>query len=321
MLENLDKFKPPAECEVEVFASQLEGNDKSLFEDYLADQQNWTPVDLSIALYGLGLTLISSSITSHRDKVCRCYWNIDSALTKNIKEATLDNKNNSTSTKKASSDRYKHQRIVTEPVAHYGIPISTLIEQGFIFIGEKLVSLAKLYPGEAKIYDDGQIVYSGTHYSSISSAAIACKRTYDPSLVSENGWTFWGVERKGLLISLKDIRDNFISGEKSSLPNNSRIESLDKKEIISISDLIQAQLIVEGDILYSATRKYTLKITKKGIKSPNGESFKTLKDAAKFAEYGDTNSDKYINGWRYWHYEKNGKLFPLSKLRDTLISI
>lgn len=304
MLENLEKFKPPSPCEVEAIESKLKEKDVILLKSYLEDSQGWSSSDLSEALFSLGLKLSSSSISYHRAQTCRCYWKPKSQTKASV-----------------SLSKPKNKRVVTEPVIHYGISISTLIEKGFISIGETLVSLAKSYPGEAIIYDDGQIIYNETHYNSISSAAIACKKSYDPKLVSENGWSFWGVERKGTLTSLKDIRDSFISGEKHSPINKATIESTKRKEIVSISDLIQAKLIEEGETLYSPAREHILKVNKKGLKSPAGESFTTLKDAAKFAEYGDTNSDKYINGWRYWHYEKNGKLFPISKLRDILISI
>jgi hypothetical protein len=313
VLENLEKFKPPSRCAVSELSENLKPNDSELLEKYLADHFNWGAEDLSLALEAVGLTLPVKTIEEHREKKCRCFWKAPYSESQDIESPIK--------ARIKSNKKDKRTRTLTKPIRMYNISIETLIEQGLIKVGEAITSRNQNAPGTAIIYEDGNILFDGNIYSAISAAAIACKRKYNPDFISSNGWEFWGVMRNGELVSLKSIRDAYLEGKAITPSNEISSKSTSIKEVVSILDLISSGLLAEDSIIFSADKTKTARVSKNQIAFESGPKFKTLKDAAKFAEYGTAESEKYLNGWKYWHYLEGNKLFPLSKLRDSIISL
>lgn len=95
---------------------------------------------------------------------------------------------------------------LAEPVLEYKIerrkpkvPFGSLIEKGFVEIGEVLYSKNGLH--QAVVLADGSLQY-GDLVASIHkvSAFILGKENY-------NGWSFWYVKRNGILQSIDDLRN------------------------------------------------------------------------------------------------------------------
>jgi len=83
------------------------------------------------------------------------------------------------------------------------VPFGNLVENGFITVGETLYSKNKKY--QAKVLANATLI-SGDKTGSIHkvSAELLGK-------ASNNGWAFWFVERDGKLISINNLRDEYIN--------------------------------------------------------------------------------------------------------------
>lgn len=86
-----------------------------------------------------------------------------------------------------------------------------LMTAGRVKVGEELVSLNSLWPASAKVAPDGQVIFDGTTFTSLSSAASAAKKGG-----AANGWEFWGVRRDSGLVPLAVFRSEF--DRKKTLP-------------------------------------------------------------------------------------------------------
>lgn len=321
MLENLAQFKPPSDCPVSLATLKFVATDIILLETYLSDIDNWSSSDLSIALSSVGVVLDETAITLHREEKCKCYWEPAAfGDTRTIDKISLDKREASDDSDDSPGEiKLKRSRVVSNPITQYSTSVEELIKAGYLFKGEKLVSLAAKYPGEAVINEDGQILFDGNIYSSLSTSAIKCKQGHNPSAISENGWAFWSALRDGQIVSMKQIRDNYMNLSQKHEPQGLQDSTTpDKKEIVSCADLVEAGLLIEGSALYSLYRDKKIYIRDNTLVSEDGRLFNSLKEAAKFMEHGDANSDKYMNGWKYWHYLRDNTLIPLSKLRGII---
>jgi len=83
------------------------------------------------------------------------------------------------------------------------IPFGCLIEKGYIKIGEYLYSKDKKY--SAKVQADSSILYNGIAGSIHKISAMILQKD------SNNGWTFWYVIRDNHLISIDQIRQDYIN--------------------------------------------------------------------------------------------------------------
>ena len=81
------------------------------------------------------------------------------------------------------------------------VPFGNLVESNYIKVGEKLYSKNKKH--WAKVMADGSLK-NGKYFGSIHrvSADMLEKE-------SNNGWTFWNVEKKGRLISIDKLREKY----------------------------------------------------------------------------------------------------------------
>jgi hypothetical protein len=89
---------------------------------------------------------------------------------------------------------------------HFKTRLADLIAGGLLVPGETLFVLRKrVGKVEAILRADGHIDVSGRSYSSPSAAAKAVSGT-----ISEPGWEYWAIRRDGKLISLYNVRSNFL---------------------------------------------------------------------------------------------------------------
>jgi hypothetical protein len=319
MLENLAQFKPPSNCPVSLTILEFDTIDSHLLEAYLSDIDNWSSSDLSIALSSVGVALGEPAITLHREEKCKCYWKPTVFGDTHIIDTPSQGEYEA-SDASPGAIKLTRSRITTSPATQYNTSVEELIKAGYLLKGEKLFSLAAKYPGKAVINEDGQILFNGNIYNSLSTSAIKCKQGHNPSATTENGWSFWSVLRDGELISIKQIRDDHMDLTQGYGIQGIQDMTLDKKEVVSYLDLLEAELLIEGSILYSLDWSKNIYVKDNTLVSEDGTLFHSLKEAAKFMEHGDINSDKYMNGWKYWHYLRGNILVPLSKLRDELLA-
>ena len=66
MLENLTPPSRSAPCKITAIRETLEAQDQKLFDSYLADCQNWSPNDLSLALRGQAILISGDTIRRFR---------------------------------------------------------------------------------------------------------------------------------------------------------------------------------------------------------------------------------------------------------------
>lgn len=192
-----------------------------------------------------------------------------------------------------------------------------LLKAGLLNVGDRLSSLASKYPGYAEIAENGYITFNGNIYQSPSGAAEGCLRLnrQRSKKTRYNGWIFWGViQPDGCLKSLEELRQEY-ERRGPALETKAR-DALDGL----IVSLIAQRLIEVGETLYGKDTNVQISVNYHGSLRLGEQSFTSLKDAAKHVEYGNTEDDRHINGWKYWHVLRNGKKVPLAKLRDTLIA-
>lgn len=82
------------------------------------------------------------------------------------------------------------------------VPFGTLIENGFVKIGEKIFSKDKKF--KAEILANATVSFAGKTGSIHSISAEILNK------VSNNGWMFWYAERNGKLVSIDKLRDFYI---------------------------------------------------------------------------------------------------------------
>lgn len=94
-------------------------------------------------------------------------------------------------------------------------------------------------------------------------------------------------------------------------------QQLKRKEIkIPFGILLEDGLLKPGQILYTKKRKYSGKLYADGslaIECENGKLRSSIHKTSGFIQ-GRTSG----NGWTYWHYEVNGRLYPIDKLRQKV---
>lgn len=103
------------------------------------------------------------------------------------------------------------------------VPFGNLIEKGFVKIGEKIFNKDKKY--SATVLANASIETDEGFVASIHkvSATVLKKQ-------SNNGWKFWYVERNGKLVSIDDLREQYI---KKYLNGK---EMKKQKELFSVSE-------------------------------------------------------------------------------------
>ena len=89
------------------------------------------------------------------------------------------------------------------------VPVAALVVAGFLEEGETLISARASVHDTVVVLADGRLECRSKAFDSPSSAAAHCAGTS-----SENGWTFWMADRDGELVSLKDIRTQYLGAER-----------------------------------------------------------------------------------------------------------
>jgi len=195
--------------------------------------------------------------------------------------------------------------------------LSDLLDAGLIKAGDRLTSRMLKYPGEAFIMEDGLINYLGETYSTPSGAGKACKLS---SYHGENrresaGWHFWYVMRDGDLVLLDVLRRQYEQGITSSRTDTLAVTTDLQDTLLAV--LLSTGAVAPSEMLCNSTQTILGEVMPDGTFTVEGHNFSLLKEAAKFVEFGDANSDTYINCWKYWHVKRGNKLLPLSRLRDS----
>jgi hypothetical protein len=90
------------------------------------------------------------------------------------------------------------------------VPIAALVRAGFLEEGETLISSRANVHETVLVLADGRLECGSDTFDSPSSAAAHCAGTS-----AENGWTFWMADRDGELVSLKDIRTQYLGAERN----------------------------------------------------------------------------------------------------------
>lgn len=83
------------------------------------------------------------------------------------------------------------------------VPFGSLLESGFIKAGENLYSKDKDY--KAKVYADGSLRWNKESGSIHSISAKMLNK------ISNNGWLFWYIERRGKLKCIDELRNEYIN--------------------------------------------------------------------------------------------------------------
>lgn len=93
---------------------------------------------------------------------------------------------------------------------HNSVSLKMLIDANILEADMGLTSTAKLYPANATLTVDGNIVFDDIEYSSTSSAGVAAIRKHRPDAISVNGWDFWGVKQSdGSIKKLSSYRNEY----------------------------------------------------------------------------------------------------------------
>ncbi|MGI8728415.1 MAG: DUF4268 domain-containing protein, partial [Solirubrobacteraceae bacterium] len=85
------------------------------------------------------------------------------------------------------------------------VPVAALVAAGFLDEGETLISTRASVPKKVAVLADDRLEHEDQIFGSPSAAAAYCAGT-----AAENGWTFWMADRDGELVSLKDIRTQYL---------------------------------------------------------------------------------------------------------------
>jgi hypothetical protein len=72
MLLNLKSSTVEDGCKVSRTAQRLDDEDRKIFLDAIADEQNWSAYALDIELRKRGIVCTNDTIMMHRRGVCRC---------------------------------------------------------------------------------------------------------------------------------------------------------------------------------------------------------------------------------------------------------
>lgn len=142
---------------------------------------------------------------------------------------------------------------------------------------------------------------------------------------------FFGTGTTGAVA--KKLGRNFIGIDQERAYAELAMERIDKVEKIADDELLKQQLkrkepkipfgilleeglLKPGDILYSTKRKHCGKLYADGSLAINCEHGKYRGSIHKSGAFihGKTS----CNGWTYWHYEVNGRLYPIDKLRQKV---
>jgi len=132
------------------------------------------------------------------------------------------------------------------------------------------------------------------------------------AVAKKMGRNYYGVEKikkyfKAAEVRLKKtikIEDGFLD----TIKNNK------SKPRIPFGSLVELGIVKPGMDIFDQEKKVNAKIMADGsIKHQNAEG-SIHKVAAKIL------GSESCNGWTYWHYNKNGSMFPIDNLRQRLIS-
>lgn len=105
------------------------------------------------------------------------------------------------------------------------VPFGTLIENGFVKIGEKLFSGNKKF--SATVLASSAVSYMGKVGSIHNISAQILKKS------ANNGWLFWYVERQGKLVSIDNLRDLYVKNRGKKAKVNQIFQNA-KKQVESI---------------------------------------------------------------------------------------
>lgn len=90
------------------------------------------------------------------------------------------------------------------------VPIAELVRAGFLEEGETLIAARTSVHDTVVVLGDGRLECGAQVFDTPSPAAVHCAGTS-----AENGWTFWMADRDGELVSLKDIRTQYVGTEQN----------------------------------------------------------------------------------------------------------
>lgn len=89
------------------------------------------------------------------------------------------------------------------PTVH-AVGLPDLIGAALVKPGEELVSTLRAWPAMASLNADGSVNFDGRSYATPSAAAVAVREGR-----ATNGWSMWGVHRRGEVVRLAAIRAEF----------------------------------------------------------------------------------------------------------------
>ena len=142
---------------------------------------------------------------------------------------------------------------------------------------------------------------------------------------------FFGTGTTGAVA--KKLGRNFIGMDQERAYAELAMERIEKVEPIQDSELLKQQikrkeikipfgilleegLLKPGQMLYSTKRKYVGKLYADGsllIECENGKLRSSIHKTG-----GLIQGRASANGWTFWHYEVNGRLYPIDKLRQKV---
>nr|WSY55710.1 DUF262 domain-containing protein [Streptomyces sp. NBC_00886] len=98
------------------------------------------------------------------------------------------------------------QQVKSATRAHYGVDVAQLLASGFLAPGTRLNPGKHPVDTFAEVLSDGRIrTFDGQVFAALSPAGAHVRRTK-----ASPGWDFWHVERKGALVPMKTLRDEFL---------------------------------------------------------------------------------------------------------------
>lgn len=225
---------------------------------------------------------------------------------------------------------------------YYGVSIKQLLKSGMLTSGERLHSMVPKFPATATVGIKG-IVYGGNDLSP-SAAALAALTLEDETRTSSNGWTFWAVERNNVLVSLADIRDDYISQKKlytesliteSGLDFDEAVKSNEKTKRVpavdperhvgsrvKVYELVDAGLLEEGMELLSLDPEHPAEaLIEFNAINFNGNHYPSVDLAGKYAKRVNDPEAFAPNGWEFWGIkDQEGHIISFSEILDHYLA-
>lgn len=227
---------------------------------------------------------------------------------------------------------------------YYGVSVKQLVKVGMLVPGEKVVSVIDKYPAETILGSTG-IIVNGKEAAPTPAVKSTFEVLYPERNGPNNGWTFWGVIRNEVPMSLADLREEYVAQRKLYEASLITEKTVDPDEAISsnennklatshkdperhadartkIYELVDAGLLEDGMVVISLDpdNQVDASIENSSVRF-NGNSYPDPSIAAKYAlRIKDPEAGKR-NGWRFWGVETDdGEIIELNEVLDSFLA-